>query len=132
MIQLALAKRILSALALAAGLFLNACSTGDSQSSGVGGGYFGTGGGDSGNAPDTQTGADAAGSVDGFVADGAGADGSALALSPGWHPLPNTKLEDVCACTHGFPDVCGIESCSGIVDDWNGAILDTSRNRLVI
>jgi len=49
----------------------------------------------------------------------------------GWIRLTNTKIDDVCACTHGFPDVGGFEDCFGILS-WSGGVYDASRNRLVV
>ena len=50
----------------------------------------------------------------------------------GWHQMPNTKLRSVCAAEQGFPQVWGAEGCSGITEDWNGGVMDTTRNRLII
>lgn len=51
--------------------------------------------------------------------------------TPGWHQLPNTKIKDVCAATHGFPQIAGAEECFGILS-WSGGAFDTKRNRLIV
>jgi hypothetical protein len=53
-------------------------------------------------------------------------------VDPGWSEIPNTQIDSVCACTNGFPEVCGQEGCSAITEDWNSAVFDTQRNRLII
>ncbi len=50
----------------------------------------------------------------------------------GWTELPDTRIDDVCACTQGFPEVCAVLQCAGITAAWNSAVMDTARNRLVI
>jgi hypothetical protein len=58
--------------------------------------------------------------------------GGGLPTSPGWYQIPNTRLDSVCAATHGFPQVAGAEGCPAITADWSGGIADTSRNRLIV
>lgn len=51
----------------------------------------------------------------------------------GWHTLPNTTLNSVCAVYNGFPTVGGVgSSCKGVTIAWNSAVFDSARNRLVI
>jgi hypothetical protein len=48
---------------------------------------------------------------------------------PGWHAIAHTQLSAVC------PDVAqiqGAEGCRAVIADWNGALADTKRNRLVL
>jgi len=48
---------------------------------------------------------------------------------PGWHAIPHTQLSSVC------PDVAeiqGVEGCRAVIADWNGALADTKRNRLIL
>jgi len=51
----------------------------------------------------------------------------------GWYPIPNTHLRDVCP-PNGFGgsgyDFTGF--CSTVIDAWNGGVMDTTRNRLII
>ena len=55
-----------------------------------------------------------------------------LPTSAGWHEIANTKLEDVCARTHGFPEIGGNGAgCSGVFA-WSGGVFDTKRNRLIV
>jgi hypothetical protein len=49
---------------------------------------------------------------------------------PGWHELPNTKLESVCPANteqYRFGS-----NCMNVVAAWNGGIADQARNRLLI
>lgn len=55
-----------------------------------------------------------------------------IAPTTGWQQLPNTRLRSVCAAENGFPQISGVEGCSGITEDWNGGVFDTKRNRLII
>ena len=48
-----------------------------------------------------------------------------------WLAIPNTKLEAVAASPTQFPGIQG-NGFYTIIDAWNGALLDTKRNRLVI
>lgn len=55
----------------------------------------------------------------------------------GWYEIPNTKIDNVCACSHGYPLICNIggttsEGCSAITADWNSAAFDTTANRMLI
>lgn len=54
-----------------------------------------------------------------------------LPTSYGWHTIANSKIDNVCAGTHGFPVVLGIEGCSGILS-WSGGIFDSKRDRLIV
>jgi len=49
--------------------------------------------------------------------------------TPGWHAIAHSQLSSVC------PDVAqiqGAEGCSAVIADWNGALADTKRNRLIL
>lgn len=52
--------------------------------------------------------------------------------APGWHEVPDTQLRRVCAAENGFPQVNGNYGCFGITGAWNGAVFDTSRNRMIV
>lgn len=54
-----------------------------------------------------------------------------LPTTIGWSQLTNTKIDDVCACTHGFSSVCGAEGCDAI-ESWSGGTFDTTRNRALV
>lgn len=56
---------------------------------------------------------------------------SNLPQGSGWHTLPNTTLNAVCAATNGFPQVWGAEGCFGILS-WSGGAFDSRRNRLIV
>ena len=78
---------------------------------------------------------DAAGNTS---AQSAGASATTLASSSGgipntlgWYQIPNSTVSNVCAATHGFPDIAGASSCAGIFA-WSGGIADTTRNRLLV
>jgi hypothetical protein len=60
------------------------------------------------------------------------ANAQSIPSTPGWFQIPNTKLADVCAYTHGFSQVGGAEGCPAITADWSGGVFDTQRNRLII
>lgn len=55
----------------------------------------------------------------------------AVPTSLGWSPIANTKIDDVCAGTHGFPNVLGTEGCAAILS-WSGGVFDTKRDRLIV
>lgn len=48
-----------------------------------------------------------------------------------WVAVPGSKLEDVCACANGFPEVCGVEYCGGLVS-YSGAAYSECRNQLFV
>jgi hypothetical protein len=50
----------------------------------------------------------------------------------GWHAIPNTRLRPLCAGENGFSQILGAWGCEAITGAWNGAVFDSSRNRLVI
>ena len=56
----------------------------------------------------------------------------AIPSTLGWFQIPNTRLSSVCAATHGFSEVAGVESCPAITGSWSGGAFDTTRNRLLI
>lgn len=63
------------------------------------------------------------------------ANGIAMAQIPeqaGWHALPNTRIQSVCAGDNGFPQVLGATGCAAITEAWNGGVLDSRRDRLII
>jgi hypothetical protein len=51
--------------------------------------------------------------------------------SLGWTELSGTTLNDVCAATHGFPDILQ-NGCVKIYEAWNSAVLDPANNYLYI
>jgi hypothetical protein len=56
-------------------------------------------------------------------------DSSPVDSTVGWHALPHTDLKSVC------PDILeiqAVEGCSAVIADWNGALADTKRNRLIL
>jgi hypothetical protein len=59
------------------------------------------------------------------------AHGQTLPTTPGWTPLANTKIANICAGNNGFPGVLGGTGCSAILN-WSGAAFDTTRNRMII
>src|SRR5579859_2861676 len=57
------------------------------------------------------------------------ASSETVVKTPGWRAIPHTELSSVC------PDVAqiqGVEGCSAVIADWNGALADTKRNRLIL
>ncbi len=80
----------------------------------------------------------------GMASGGAGSTGSGGVLMPvncadvehadlasgQWHEIPNTDFDQACACTNGFPEICGSSYCAGAFS-YSGAVFDTLRNRLV-
>jgi hypothetical protein len=50
----------------------------------------------------------------------------------GWFEIPNTRLRSVCPPPAQYPSIQGAEGCSAVVDDWNSAVFDTRRNRLIV
>ena len=54
----------------------------------------------------------------------------AIAETPGWHELPNTDLESVCACGNGFDYACG--NTWGGIFAWSSGDFDATRNRLLM
>ena len=44
----------------------------------------------------------------------------------------NTQLRDVCPAADKYPAIQANEGCSGVINDWNGGMADTKRNRLMI
>ena len=56
---------------------------------------------------------------------------AAVPTALGWHHMANTKINDVCAGTHGFPSVLGSEGCAAILS-WSGGVFDTKRDRLIV
>ncbi|HXJ06052.1 MAG TPA: hypothetical protein VNH65_13195 [Candidatus Acidoferrum sp.] len=57
-----------------------------------------------------------------------GVGARAIPDSLGWYAVPNTKLSSVCV---DEPSIRAVEGCAAIIADWNGAIADTKRNRLI-
>jgi hypothetical protein len=55
-----------------------------------------------------------------------------LCTGVGWCEIADTKLETVCAATHGFEEVSGVEGCAGIINDWSGGIADLAHDRLIV
>jgi len=55
----------------------------------------------------------------------------ALPTTLGWQAMPNTKIDTVCAATHGFAAVTGVEGCPAILS-WSGGVFDTKRDRLIV
>jgi len=53
---------------------------------------------------------------------------AAIPTTAGWYQIPNTAINNVCACTHGFSQVCGATGCGGIFA-WGSGVFDTKRNR---
>jgi hypothetical protein len=103
------------------------------------GGAAGTGGGTAGTTDDDGGPVSGEGSSSGGSAGGLRDGGppreptgdSAVPAGRGWTELVGTKLADVCACTHGFPDVCGNSQCAGIFA-WSSGVFDTLRDQLVV
>jgi hypothetical protein len=50
----------------------------------------------------------------------------------GWFQMANTKIDAVCAATHGFGQVSGNTGCSAITGAWSSGAFDTKRNRLIV
>jgi hypothetical protein len=55
-----------------------------------------------------------------------------LDLAPGWTAVPNTPLRAVAPDPEAYPAIQGIEGLPAVMDDWSGAVFDTSRDRLVV
>lgn len=55
-----------------------------------------------------------------------------LPAATGWYEMSDTQMINVCAATHGFPQVAGVSSCNGITAAWSSGVFDTKRNRLII
>jgi hypothetical protein len=54
-------------------------------------------------------------------------------FSTGWTQIPNTNLRSVCPPDNfGGSDYTFTSQCNGVIDAWNGGVLDTARNRLII
>ena len=51
----------------------------------------------------------------------------------GWYEIPNTKLRSVCP-PNGFggSGYAFADNCWGVIEAWNSATMDTTRNRLII
>lgn len=60
-----------------------------------------------------------------------GLPGVNLPEGKGWLELPDTALLNVCACTHGFPELCASGGCAGIFA-WSSGAYDSRRSRLII
>ena len=106
--------------------------TGGSSAGGVGGSGGSSGssgsGGSSGTTPDGGSGAGGVGGAGGASTDG----GGMLCPGAGWCQLSNTQLRDVCPAADKYPAIQANEGCSGVINDWNGGMADTKRNRLLI
>lgn len=55
-----------------------------------------------------------------------------LPTGTGFHQLANTRLRSVCAAENGYPQVAGASGCPAITGTWNGAVFDTTRNRMIV
>jgi hypothetical protein len=99
------------------------------------GGAGATGGGDAagGSGGSGGSGTDGATCRDGSPSPCARTGGTGvLCTELGWCEITGTKLEDVCAASHGFDEVSGAEGCAGIINDWSGGIADTAHDRLIV
>jgi MYXO-CTERM domain-containing protein len=56
---------------------------------------------------------------------------AAVPADVGWHTLPSTTIESVCAATNGFDEVWGASGCNGIFA-WSGGAWDSTRNRMIV
>jgi hypothetical protein len=63
--------------------------------------------------------------------DDGGPDAQPLPEGAGWIQLPGTTIQAACPYNED-PVISGVEGCSAIVNDWNGGIADTARDRLIV
>lgn len=55
-----------------------------------------------------------------------------LPAGEGWHAIPGTKIQSVCAGANGFPQVLGNTGCGAITAAWSGAVFDSRRDRMIV
>ncbi|MBS2033259.1 MAG: hypothetical protein JST54_35625 [Deltaproteobacteria bacterium] len=60
------------------------------------------------------------------------AGGGTLCATPGWCDLPGTHMRDVCPDASLCGGIQAYEGCSGVLNDWGGAALDSSQNMLIL
>ncbi len=59
--------------------------------------------------------------------------GNQIPAEPGWHEIPNTRLQSVCPQNNfGNSGYDFSDACRNVIAAWSGGIADTKRNRLVI
>src|SRR5690348_7701856 len=59
--------------------------------------------------------------------------GGTYAIHAAWQELPNTQLQSVCPPDNfGGMNYAFSAFCSNVIAAWNGAVADTTRNRLII
>lgn len=57
------------------------------------------------------------------------ANATELSPSPGWHKIPNSKLEPQCPIESSIQGVTG---CRSVISEWNGGVADLKQGRLII